>query len=114
MGVFRDKPCTICSSIYEALLKRLRSPKEVFEMIYARPYQFNRRLGEGISVFNPGDKPMRQNVLSNPMLQSRINSLLRDSNQVKYIFSQYAKTNNGIYALMDIKSHNIERLIELA
>ncbi|MEA3436736.1 MAG: serine protein kinase PrkA, partial [Thermodesulfobacteriota bacterium] len=111
--LFRDNPCTICSSLYEALLNKFKSPEKVFETIYARPYKFNRRLGEGISVFNPGDKPMRQNIMSNAMLQRRINSLLRDSNQVKYIFSQYAKTNNGIYALMDIKSHNKERLIEL-
>ena len=111
--VFRDNPCTICSSLYEALLNKFKSPEKVFETIYARPYKFNRRLGEGISVFNPGDRPMRQNIMSNAMLQKRINSLLRDSNQVKYIFSQYAKTNNGIYALMDIKSHNKERLIEL-
>jgi predicted Ser/Thr protein kinase len=82
-------------------------------MLYARPCQFNRRLGDGVSVFNPGDKPMRQSIISNPMLQNRINNLLRDSNKVKYIFSQYAKTHNGIYALMDIKSHNVERLIEL-
>ncbi len=111
--IFKDKPCTICSSLYQALLNRLKSSQEAFKMLYARPYRFNRRLGEGISVFNPGDKPMRQVFLSNPMLQRRINMLLRDSNQVKYLFSRYAKTNNGIYALMDIKSHNIERLIEL-
>ena len=111
--VFHDTPCTICSSLYEALLNKLKSPTRVFEMIYARPYPFNRRLGEGITVFNPGDRPIRQNVLTNPMLQARINSLLKDSNQVRYIYSQYAKANNGIYALMDIKSHNIERLIEL-
>ena len=111
--VFRDQPCTICSSLYEALLGRLKSPQRVFEMLYARPYRFSRRLGEGISVFNPGDQPLKQSVMSNTMLQRRINNLLRDSNLVKYIFSQYAKTNNGIYALMDIKSHNTERLIEL-
>ena len=111
--VFRDNPCTICSSLYEALLDRLQSPQKVFDMLYARPYRFNRRLGEGISVFNPGDKPLRQGIMSNAILQRRIDSLLKDSNQVKYIFSQYAKTNNGIYALMDVKSHNTERLIEL-
>jgi hypothetical protein len=111
--VFRDNPCTICSSLYESLLDRLQSPQKVFDMLYARPYRFNRRLGEGISVFNPGDKPLRQNVMTNAILQKRINSLLKDSNRVKYIFSQYAKTNNGIYALMDVKSHNTERLIEL-
>ncbi len=111
--LFKAQPCTICSSLYEALLSRLKSPQRVFEMLYARPYRFSRRLGEGISVFNPGDQPLKQNVMSNSMLQRRINNLLRDSNLVKYIFSQYAKTNNGIYALMDIKSHNTERLIEL-
>ena len=111
--IFRDPSCTICSSIYWVLLKKLKNPLKVFQMLYARPYQFNRRLGQGISVFNPGDRPMRQNIMGNPVLQNRINNLLRDSNQVKYIFSRYAKTNNGIYALMDIKSHNVERLIEL-
>ena len=111
--VFKDTPCTICSSLYEALLSRLKDPQRVYEMLYARPYRFNRRLGEGISVFNPGDKPLRQNILTNAILQRRIDRLLKDSNEVKYIFSQYAKTNNGIYALMDIKSHNTERLIEL-
>ncbi len=111
--VFRDKPCTICSSLYQALLNRLQSPEEVFKMVYVRPYHFNRRLGQGISVFNPGDKPMRQTTMTNAMLQRRINEILKDSNLVNYIFSRYAKTNNGIYALMDIKSHNVERLMEL-
>ncbi len=111
--VFQDRSCTVCASMYEALLKKLKSPLKVFEMVYARPYIFNRRLGEGISVFNPGDKPIRKNIFSNNILQGRINQLLKDSNQVRYLFSQYAKTNNGIYALMDIKSHNTDRLIEL-
>jgi predicted Ser/Thr protein kinase len=70
-------------------------------------------LGEGITVYNPGDKPMRKQVLDNPMVQKQINRVLMDSNRVKYIFSTYAKTNNGIYALMDIKSHNKDRLTEL-
>jgi predicted Ser/Thr protein kinase len=111
--VFRDSPCTICSSLYEALRDRLQSSQKVFDMLYARPYRFNRRMGEGISVFNPGDKPLGQSVMSNPILQKHINSLLRDSNRVQYIYSRYAKTNNGVYALMDVKSHNTERLSEL-
>lgn len=111
--LFRYEPCTICSSIYQALLNRLKSPTRVLSMLYAQPFRFSRRLGEGISVFNPGDRPLRQHVLNNPMLQRRINGLLKDSSQINYLFSRYAKTNNGIYALMDIKSHNIERLIEL-
>jgi len=111
--IFKNNPCTICSSLYQALLSRVQNPEEVFRMVYARPYRFNRRLGEGISVFTPGDKPIQRFVMTNEMLQGRINALLRDSNAVKYLFSNFAKTNNGVYALMDIKSHNVERFIEL-
>ena len=111
--VFKDNPCTICTSLYKALLDKVGSPGKVFDMIFARPYVFSRRIGEGISVFSPGDKPMRRTVLTNEILQGRINGIFKDSNQVRYTFSRYAKTNNGIYALMDIKSHNTERLIEL-
>ncbi|MCP4215085.1 MAG: serine protein kinase PrkA [bacterium] len=111
--VFRDNACTICSSIYKALMEKLDHPSNVFDMLYAEPYQFNRRLGNGISVYNPGDKPLRKAVMSNEMLQHRLDGLLKDSNRVRYLYSHYARTNNGIYALMDIKSHNKERLIDL-
>jgi predicted Ser/Thr protein kinase len=111
--VFRQTPCTICSSLFEALLERFRKPTEVFRMLFARPLHVNRRIGEGVSVFNPGDEPLRHSVLTNEMLQERINTALRDSNSVQYLFSHYAKTNNGIYALMDIKSHNVDRFTEL-
>lgn len=111
--VFNDVPCTICSSIYQSLVGKLGSPLKVFNMLFARPYRLNRRLGEGISVFNPGDEPMKKKYSTNEMLQNRINNILNDSNQVGYIYSRYAKTNNGIYAIMDIKSHNTERLIRL-
>nr|WP_320014951.1 serine protein kinase PrkA [uncultured Desulfobacter sp.] len=111
--VFKDEVCTVCTSIYQSLLERLGTPAKVFEMLYARPYYFNRRLGNGISVFNPGDRPLRRNVILNQMLQSRINELFRDSNVINYIYSSYAKIHNGIYALMDIKSHNVERMVEL-
>lgn len=111
--VFSDQPCTICSSLFNTLQRQLNDPMMVFDMLWARPYHFNRRLGTGINVFNPGDPPLKQTVLSNEMLQNRINRLFGDSNQVQYIYSRYAKSNNGLYALADIKSHNIERLIEL-
>ena len=111
--VFKEDVCTICSSIYQSLLERLGSPSAVFEMLYARPYYFNRRIGNGISVFNPGDKPLRRNFILNQMLQGRINALFQDSNVINYIYSSYAKIHNGIYALMDIKSHNVERMVEL-
>ncbi len=111
--VFKEDVCTTCSSIYQALLERLGNPSEVFKMLYARPYYFNRRIGNGISVFNPGDQPLKRNVLSNDMLQNRINALFQDSNLIHYIYSNFARVNNGIYALMDIKSHNVERMVEL-
>ena len=111
--VFKDEVCTVCASIYQSLLERLGKPAKVFEMLYARPYYFNRRLGNGISVFNPGDRPLRRNVILNQMLQGRINALFQDSNVINYIYSSYAKIHNGIYALMDIKSHNVERMVEL-
>jgi len=111
--VFRDSPCTICSSIFHALFHRLSSAREIFQMVHARRYNFNRRLGEGITVFNPGDRPMKQNVLTNGLLQRKIDALLGDSKEVHYLYSSFAKTNNGIYALMDVKSHNAERLLEL-
>jgi len=111
--VFRGTPCTICLSLYQTLIDMLDSPLKIFDMIYTRRYQFNRRLGEGISVFNPGDKVSKNNVINNQLLQSQLDSLLKDSNRVKYIYSRYAKTNNGIYALMDIKGHNKERFANL-
>jgi predicted Ser/Thr protein kinase len=111
--VFSENPCTICSSIFDALIQRLPTSMDIYQMIHARPYRFNRRMGEGITVFNPGDKPMRQNIMTNELLQRKIDMLLGDSNEVKYFFSSFAKTNNGIYALMDVKSHNAERLLEL-
>jgi predicted Ser/Thr protein kinase len=111
--VFKDNPCTICSALYKAIQPRLEHPSRIFDMIYARKYQFDRRSGQGVSVFNPGDKPLRNNVLTNEILQHRLDSLLKDSNRVRYIFSNFARTNNGIYALMDIKGNNKDRLIEL-
>jgi predicted Ser/Thr protein kinase len=111
--VFKEEVCTICASIYQSLMERLGNPAAVFKMLYARPYHFNRRLGNGISVFNPGDQPLKQNVISNQMLQNKINALFQDSNVINYIGSNFARINNGIYALMDIKAHNVDRMVEL-
>jgi predicted Ser/Thr protein kinase len=111
--VFRETPCTICSTIFNALVQRMPTSMDIYRMIHARPYRFNRRLGEGITVFNPGDRPMKQNVITNDQLQRKIDMLLGDSNAVRYLYSSFARTNNGIYALMDVKSHNAERLLEL-
>jgi predicted Ser/Thr protein kinase len=111
--VFREKPCTFCSSLYRTLLNTLKNAGEVHKLIYARPYHFNRRLGEGITVFNPGDPPPERIVVRNRDVQRRLNALLKNAEEVQYLYSRYAKTNNGVYALMDIKTHNTQRLIEL-
>ena len=111
--VFKDKPCTFCSGMYQTLLNLLKKPQKVHKMIYARHYRFNRRLGEGISVFNPGDTLPKNSIIHNPTLQNSIDLMLNDPTGVRYFYSRYAKTNNGVYALMDVKTHNIDRFIEL-
>jgi predicted Ser/Thr protein kinase len=111
--IFKDKPCTFCSALYRALLNIIKNSDEVHKMIWARRYRFNRRIGEGISVFNPGDPPVKNNVIHNLAIQARLNTLLKDSSNVHYLYSRYAKTNNGVYALMDIKAHNNDRFTDL-
>ena len=111
--VFHDEPCTICISLYQELLHKYRDPQKVMDCVYARPYVFNRRLGEGVSVFNPGDRPLRNPIMHNDIIQRSLDATLADGKRVSYVYSRYAKINNGIYALMDIKSHNTERLMEL-
>ena len=112
--LFSGRVCTICESIFQALCDKSCSLEKVLEMIRVRPYRFNRRLGEGISIFNPGDKPPppREMFLSDKQIQEKLDQFF-GTDRVRYVFSQLAKTNNGIYVLMDIKSHNKERLLEL-
>jgi len=109
--VLKDIPCHICNSLYNSLLDLLGDPLQVFEMISARKNYYNRQFGEGISIFNPGDQQIRR-PFTNSQLQHLINSLLQEDD-VKFIFSDLAKTNNGVLALMDIKEFNIERLKNL-
>jgi len=111
--LFHEEPCTICVSMYQELLRKYQDPLKVMECVFARPYIFNRRIGEGVSVFNPGDKPLRQGVMSSEMIQRSLDAFFTSGKRVSYLYSRYAKTNNGIYALMDIKSHNTDRLMEL-
>jgi len=109
--VLKDKPCSICSSIYNILLEKLGEPLEVFNMLHARNINYERQFGRGISVFNPGDEyfvaPIKE-----PTLQNLLNNLLK-SDEVRYVYSNLANTNNGVFALMDIKENNIKRLVSL-
>lgn len=106
--VLKEEPCHICSSIYKSILEERGDPKILLSMVNARKNYYNRQLGEGISVFNPGD-PMFVKPLYNPLLQTLINDVLKHDD-VKFKFSYLAKTNNGVLALMDIKEFNAERL----
>jgi energy-coupling factor transporter ATP-binding protein EcfA2 len=111
--IFKDSPCTICASIYSVLLNRLNSPSEVFKMLYAKRYCYNRRTGYGISVFNPGDPEPKKLVFTNKEIQKELSLILKDSNLVRYVYSRYAKTNNGVFVLMDVKGHNEMRFLNL-
>ncbi len=111
--VFKKDPCTICMSIYQALQNRLGSPAEIFNMLYAKRYCFNRRLGRGISVFNPGDIEPEQIVYHNEEIQRGLGIRFKDSTLVKYVFSRYANTNNGVFVLMDVKGNNEKRFLNL-
>ena len=104
------KTCTICESIFQASCEKFGFDKTL-EMVKVRPYRFNRRIGEGISIFNPGDKPLSIMYLENKPIQEALDRIF--PGRVRYVYSQLAKTNNGVYVLMDIKSHNLERLLEL-
>jgi predicted Ser/Thr protein kinase len=109
--ILKDIPCGICNSIYEVLIDHIGEPLEILNMINARKVKFSRQFGEGISVFNPGD-PIIERPVEQPHLQNMLNDLLK-TDTVAYIFSYLAKTNNGVYALMDIKENNIKRLMSL-
>lgn len=118
--LFNGEVCTICKSIFWSLSCMLGSVDKVLSMVKVRPYKFDRRLGEGISIFNPGDKPIWGIIDGKPIggnftnknIQERLEQIF-GPNAVRYMFSPLAKTNNGIYVLMDIKGHNEDRLLEL-
>ncbi len=111
--IFKDDPCAICQSFFQTLQERLDSPSAVYKAIYARRYYFNRRFGNGISIFNPGDREPEKFVSTNEAIQHELDIHFRDSNMVKYIFSRFAKTNNGVFAIMDVKGYNEKRFLDL-
>lgn len=109
--IFTEEPCSICNSIHHALHNIIIDPIDIYKMIFAKPVLFNRQLGEGISVFNPGD-PVFKHLITSDKLQEKIDKVF-DKTSIQVIYSYYAKTNNGVYVLMDIKENNIERLQNL-
>lgn len=111
--VFKDEPCTICQSIAHTISEQVDSPSGLFNYIFARRYTYNRSVGNGISIYNPGDKEPEKFVYSNEAIQHELDIRFRDSNIVKYVFSRYAKTNNGVFAIMDVKGYNEKRFLDL-
>lgn len=118
--IFRGEVCTICKSIFEFSLGKFGSVHRVFDMLKVRTCKFDRRLGEGITIFNPGDRPMWVTgdgkpvggVFTSKFIQEGLDKLF-GAQSVKYVFSSLARTNNGIYVLMDVKGDNEDRLLEL-
>ncbi|MBI4438635.1 serine protein kinase PrkA [Candidatus Woesearchaeota archaeon] len=111
--VFNSVACTICSSVYQALIDngKIEGPEAVLDMLFARRYNFSRALGEGISVYNPGDKT-DEAPQENKVLQAYLNGVFRDGS-VLYLFSELARTNNGIFVVADVKGNNVDRLKSL-
>ncbi len=109
--IFKDNPCNICLSLYDILYDRLHDETKVFDMIFARRAVFRRLFGVGVSVYNPSD-PIFLEPKTNIFVQEYLRTLLRTDN-IEFIYSDLALTNNGIYALMDIKEKNLERLRRL-
>jgi predicted Ser/Thr protein kinase len=109
--IFKSKPCAFCSSMYNTLFDMLQEPLKVYRMIYPKKMDFSRQFGKGISIFNPGDLPVSEPIFNNE-LQHLINETLQ-TDEIPYKYSYLSHTNNGIYALMDIKDHNKTRLMNL-
>lgn len=109
--IFHDEPCNICQSLFNVLLDRLKNPAEIYKMIFARKSVFKRLFGVGISVFNPSD-PLIKAPFKNDFIEKLLRQILRTDN-IDFTFSYLSYTNNGIYALMDIKENNRERLFQL-
>lgn len=109
--IFHDEPCNICQSLFNVLLDRLKNPAEIYKMIFARKSVFKRLFGVGISVFNPSD-PLIDAPFKNDFIEKLLRQILRTDN-IDFTFSYLSYTNNGIYALMDIKENNRERLFQL-
>ena len=106
--VLKKTPCAICTSIYRSLSDKLDT-EEILHMLYVKRYEYDRKMGEGITIYNPGDT-LDNKPISNKELQKWIDALFKSSDAVTYIYSKQAKTNNGVFAIMDAKSSNVKRI----
>lgn len=109
--IFKEEPCHFCSSVYDQLYDILKDPSEIMKMIYAKIFSFSRKFGRGISIYNPGDE-ISSGEKQNIQIQNKIHQIFKND-EVKYVFSPMAYTNNGVFAIMDLKENNIQRFKSL-
>ncbi len=109
--VFKQTPCAFCRGMFNQLMTVYKESSQVMKRVYARRMEFSRHFGKGVSIFNPGDPPV-VGAIENRELQQNLNRLF-STDEVSYLHSYLAYTNNGILALMDIKDKNKERLMNL-
>ena len=117
--VFDKKMCPVCQKIFRAVGRKLFEEKKqkydlnkILDMLFVRQYRFDRRLSQGISVFGSGDEPNKKKIVDDEEIQKGL-SVIFKGDRIEYIAHPLCETNSGVLGLMDIKSYNIERFIEL-
>lgn len=106
--IFYKEPCAICNSIFQTLLDKLETPEEVFEMIFAKRFVFSKKMGTGLTIYNPSDEIPKTKIKTNRKIQDELDELFSDR-LVEYKYSEFARVNNGVYGLMDIMENNDTR-----
>ena len=73
--LFWKEPCAICSSIFNAILSITNNPDDIFNMVKAKRFFFNRKLGEGISVYNPSDEISGTKIKRDENIQKELDKI---------------------------------------
>lgn len=110
--LFYTDPCTFCSSMVQSLIDMDKNT--IFQNLYVRPYKLNKSLSEGVNIFNSNDEIPKFKSEASNKIQDKLDEYFESQgSDVKYDHSIYAKSNNGIYVLMDLNDNNKERLKRL-
>ncbi len=109
--VFNKEACAFCNLMFNHLSGIYKNPLSALRKVHPRRIEFNRHFGRVVSIFNPGD-PLLEGTIENKELQHNINKLF-STDELPYLHSYLAYTNNGVLALMDIKENNKTRLMNL-
>jgi predicted Ser/Thr protein kinase len=111
--VFKKESCSVCSAIFDALYRKYGNIKQVLSHLWAQKYVFDKKIGKGITVYNPADTVVKMQEKTNSEIQKLLNIYFQDAESVFYLFSEYAYINDGMYCLMDLKLNNEVRLRNL-